>query len=55
MNPLSALQRDDDGQMVLKEETSESEQKMIAILQLLRAYADAGSISNPGYHSGSKS
>ena len=41
MNPLSALRRDDDGQMVLKEETSENEQNMVAILQLLRAHADA--------------
>jgi hypothetical protein len=50
VNPLLALRRDDDGQMVLKEETSENEQNMIPILQLLRAHADAGSISNPGHH-----
>lgn len=36
-NPLSALRRDDDGQMVLKEVTSENEQNMFAILQILRA------------------
>ncbi len=55
MNPLSALRRDDDGQMVLKEETSENEQNRFAILQLLRAHADAVSTSSPGHHPGSKS
>lgn len=45
MNPLSALRRDDDGQTVLKEETSENEQNMFAILELLRAHADAESTS----------
>jgi hypothetical protein len=55
MNPLSALRRDDDGQMVLKEETSENDENKFAILQLLRAHADAVSISNPGHHLGSKS
>lgn len=41
MRPLSALRRDDDGQMVLKDMTSENEQNMFAILQLLRAHADS--------------
>jgi hypothetical protein len=45
VNPLSALTRDDDGQMVLKDKTSENEQNRLAILQLLRAHADAGSTS----------
>ncbi|KAG9231372.1 hypothetical protein BJ875DRAFT_383133 [Amylocarpus encephaloides] len=49
MSPLSALRFDDDGQMVLKEETSENEHNMFAILQLLRAHADAGSTSSPGH------
>lgn len=55
MNPLSALRRDDNGQMVLKEKTSDDDQNMFAILQLLRAHADAVSISSPGHHLGSKS
>jgi hypothetical protein len=55
MNPLSALRLDGDGQMVLKEETSENEQNMFTILQLLRAHADAVSTSSPGHHPGSKS
>lgn len=55
MNPLSALRRDDDRQMVLKEDTSENEQNMLAVLQLLRAYADAKSTLSPGHHIRSKS
>jgi hypothetical protein len=55
MNPLSALRRDDDGQMVLKEDTSDNEQNMFAILQLLRAHAGTVSTSSPGLHPGSKS
>jgi ankyrin repeat protein len=55
MNPLSALRRDNDGQMILKEETSGNEQKKFAILQLLREHADGGSASSLGHHPGSKS
>jgi hypothetical protein len=55
MDPLSALRRDDGGQMVLKEETSENEQNRFAILQLLRVHADAGSSSSIGHHPESKS
>ena len=55
MDPLSALRRDDGGQMVLKEETSENEQDRFAILQLLRVHADAGSSSSIGHHPESKS
>jgi ankyrin repeat protein len=47
MNPLSALRRDNDGQTVLKEETSENEQNRLDILQLLRAHADAVSTPSP--------
>ncbi|POR39645.1 Vegetative incompatibility protein HET-E-1 [Tolypocladium paradoxum] len=43
MNPLSAMTRDEDGQMVLKDQASENEQNMLAILESLRAHADAGS------------
>ncbi|KAH7360505.1 hypothetical protein BKA65DRAFT_577265 [Rhexocercosporidium sp. MPI-PUGE-AT-0058] len=39
MDPLSALRCSPDGLMVLKEESSENEQKMFAIVQLLRAHA----------------
>jgi hypothetical protein len=55
MDPLSALRRDDGGQMVLKEETSENEQNRFALLQLLRVHADAGSSSSIGHHPESKS
>lgn len=51
----SALRYDDDGQMVLKAKTSEKEQKIFGILQLLRAYADIGSTLSPGHYPRSKS
>ena len=54
MDPLSALRCDDDGQMVLSEETSENEQNIFAILQLLRTNADAGSTSTPSHRPKSK-
>lgn len=37
MNPLSAMARDDDGQMILKDETPENANNMLEILQFLRA------------------
>jgi ankyrin repeat protein len=45
MNPLSAMTRNDDEQMVLKDQASENEQKMLAILKSLYAHGDAGSTS----------
>lgn len=55
INPLSALPCDDDGQMVLEEITSENEENMFAILELLLAHADAGPTSSLGDHPESKS
>lgn len=45
MNPLSAMTGDDDDQMVLKGQTSENEQNMLAIVKSLCVYGDAGSTS----------
>jgi ankyrin repeat protein len=42
INPLLALRRGDDGQMVLKDDTSRNKQNMSAILQLLCTQAGAG-------------
>ena len=49
MNPFSLLKHDHNGQTALKEETFENKQNMFAILQSLRAYADAGSTSSLNY------
>ena len=45
MSPLSALTRDHDGRMILKETTPENQENMLAILQLLLTYADVASNS----------
>ena len=48
MDPLSALTRGHDGQMVLKDTPPNNQENMLAILQLLRTYANVASKSADG-------
>lgn len=45
MDPLSALTRNHDGQMVLKDTTPENQENMLAILELLHTYSNVASTS----------
>lgn len=55
MNPLSALIRNNDGLLVLKEEVSGNQQNMFAIVQLVREHADAGLSPCRDHHPGRES